>query len=709
MSEMCPIERRLFPNNIPNELKELSHWVTWRLETKKTKLTKVPFNPNNGQFASVTKPSCWSTFELALEVFENGGFDGIGFVFTGVDPYIGIDLDKCRDPETGHVEQWAADIVTDLDTYTEISQSGAGLHLIVKSELLQDTKHKTSYCGGAVEIYDRGRYFVMTGNCFGPVSKDIADRSVELQSVYTKTFGAGEPTHKRREPAQAQKVLSIAKWPTFEPARRTFHPSVDDEELLALARSAENGQKFTALFDEGVLSGYDGDHSGADLALCSILAHWTQGDYDRIDRLFRLSKLMRPKWDRRRGQQTYGALTISKVLRRGTRDNKREEDEGTTSGKVGDNSEPMETMTTLTIEDKRSKFGLRSAKELSDRVSQLGKDKSVIDPIIPGRSLGMIVGDSGLGKSPLLYQAAMCVAAGIPFLDFPVTQGPVIYFDFENGLGQVNMILEKMRQHLNLPKVPDELHLWNRNDPESDRDILAAIRDLQPTLAIIDSLSAYCPDAEERNSKANSLVGRFRPIMASAGCTILGVHHLRKPSADPKTARLGLECDNVHEWLKQARGAAALINSWDFRIGIDRPKVELPRLDDSGANRRREIALVMGGFERVNGTMPFLHIGRVFDDDGEPLGYTRITGEAFLSVEQRAVLSALPSQFRFTHAKTKYAKGSEATQGLLQKCISLGLVRKNMVAGLYEKTQEIATHNSQNDGPIPKQLLFPAA
>ena len=94
MSEMCPIERRLFPNNIPNELKELSHWVTWRLETKKTKLTKVPFNPNNGQFASVTKPSCWSTFELALEVFENGGFDGIGFVFTGVDPYIGIDLDK---------------------------------------------------------------------------------------------------------------------------------------------------------------------------------------------------------------------------------------------------------------------------------------------------------------------------------------------------------------------------------------------------------------------------------------------------------------------------------------------------------------------------------------------------------------------------------------------------------------------------------------
>jgi hypothetical protein len=84
--------------------------------------------------------------------------------------------------------------------------------------------------------------------------------------------------------------------------------------LLAKARSARNGEKFRALFEEGDLLAYGGDDSAADLALCNLLAFWSGGDRERMDRLFRRSALMRTKWDERRGSSTYGDLTIEKAL-----------------------------------------------------------------------------------------------------------------------------------------------------------------------------------------------------------------------------------------------------------------------------------------------------------------------------------------------------------------------------------------------------------
>jgi putative DNA primase/helicase len=72
--------------------------------------------------------------------------------------------------------------------------------------------------------------------------------------------------------------------------------NLDDAALLDKARSAKNGTDFERLWS-GDTSGHGGDDSAADLALCSLLAFWTGNDADRIDRLFRQSGLMRPKWD----------------------------------------------------------------------------------------------------------------------------------------------------------------------------------------------------------------------------------------------------------------------------------------------------------------------------------------------------------------------------------------------------------------------------
>lgn len=141
----------------PTELVQLPQWVVWRRETRDGKPTKVPYDARTGRRAATNKPSSWCNFEEA-EAGARNGFDGIGFVFTKEAPYCGIDLDECRDPSTGEVAEWARKIVDRFDSYTEVSPSGTGLHLIIRGELPGGGIKR-----GGVEVYDRGRYFTMTG------------------------------------------------------------------------------------------------------------------------------------------------------------------------------------------------------------------------------------------------------------------------------------------------------------------------------------------------------------------------------------------------------------------------------------------------------------------------------------------------------------------------------------------------------------------
>ena len=90
---------------IPQELRDLPQWVTWRSVQRNgnPKPTKVPINPTTGLPASTTDPSSWVSVDDALASYHVGHIDGIGFVFAPDDPYTGIDLDKCYD-EAGHLE-----------------------------------------------------------------------------------------------------------------------------------------------------------------------------------------------------------------------------------------------------------------------------------------------------------------------------------------------------------------------------------------------------------------------------------------------------------------------------------------------------------------------------------------------------------------------------------------------------------------------------
>ena len=287
-------------NNIPTELKALPQWVWWLGEPKSDgKLNKKPMNANNGKAASHSNPKTWASFGKAQAYHESHSKSaGIGFVFSAGDPYVGIDLDNCRNLETGEIATWALELIQLANTYSEVSPSGKGVKLWIKGKMPGDKgKRNDHYETGGIEIYPHHRFFTVTGQHLDGTPLEIVENQAAIEAIYFRAF------------AQMDK-------PEPKTTRKPTEPVTDDDKALiekAIA-NPKNGDKFRRLW-KGDFSDYhheDGtpDQSRADLALCSYLAFWTQGDTARIDKLFRQSGLMREKWDR----DDYRKRTIQKAI-----------------------------------------------------------------------------------------------------------------------------------------------------------------------------------------------------------------------------------------------------------------------------------------------------------------------------------------------------------------------------------------------------------
>ena len=234
------------------------------------------------------------------------------------------------------------------------------------------------------------------------------------------------------------------------------------------------------------------------------------------------------------------------------------------------------------IEEIKKKHALRSYLELSERRRELGTSDFVVAGLLPARSNGILVGDSGLGKSPLLYTLALCVAAGMPFLDLPTARGDVLILDYENSQGDSEELLERLRQHLGLDAVPNNLTVWNANDCAPRFGTLgyeatniirdwASATETSVKLVIIDPLSGFDPDAEEKNSAATKMLMGLRRINREFGTTHVLSHHRRKPSREPNGNVNLADCSQMRAWFLEARGAGALMNGVDVRLGVDLP------------------------------------------------------------------------------------------------------------------------------------------
>ena len=226
---------------VPAELRARRQWVLWRTEARDGKATKVPLRVSDpSRRASSTDPASWASFEQALAAV--GAADGLGFVFSSLDGFCGVDLDGCVS-EDGELEPRAAAIVERLASYSELSPSGTGVHVLVKAELNGSRRRAPGF-----EVYSSARFFTVTGRRLGE-REAVEERQVELDALVREMLPAAEK-----------------EVPSSNGARPRDEVLPDDHELLERAFAAKNGAKVEALF-RGELNGH-GSHSEADLALC---------------------------------------------------------------------------------------------------------------------------------------------------------------------------------------------------------------------------------------------------------------------------------------------------------------------------------------------------------------------------------------------------------------------------------------------------------
>lgn len=155
--------------NVPFILQCERNWVLWKTITRDGKPTKIPWSVYDRP-ASSTDPQTWHDWETAVIQYDRTRHSGVGFVFAEGGGFAGIDLDGCRDKETGIIDDWAWSIIDRFKTYSEISPSGTGVKLFLQStraipkginkKLDMPAKHgKTP----GIEVYTHGRYFAVTG------------------------------------------------------------------------------------------------------------------------------------------------------------------------------------------------------------------------------------------------------------------------------------------------------------------------------------------------------------------------------------------------------------------------------------------------------------------------------------------------------------------------------------------------------------------
>lgn len=279
---------------IPQELKGYKNWVCWQAypdPKSHSGISKKPINPRTGGFAMPNNSDTWSDFETAVR--QSGKYSGIGFMFSN-SPFFGVDLDDMpndiQDYKNGGTDNIISEFVNTLQSYTEFSQSKTGVHIICKGTL-PEGRRKAKNDSGGFEMYENGRFFVVTGNYCSEYGY-INDCTESVKPLHSKYLG------KTAEPKPNRQNITVNL------------NSVDD--IVRAACSAKNGSLFKALYS-GDFSAY-ASQSEADMAFCNMLAFWCGCDAEKMDAIFRQSGLMRDKWDRKQSGTTYGVITLQKAI-----------------------------------------------------------------------------------------------------------------------------------------------------------------------------------------------------------------------------------------------------------------------------------------------------------------------------------------------------------------------------------------------------------
>lgn len=474
------------PLRVPEELLNRHQWVFWKeVPSIKGKPDKVPHNPRTGAKASSVNRNDWATFQEATDACQRRDGAGIGYVLTKEDGIAVVDLDNCRNPESGEINHFAQGIVEQLDSLTEVSHSGTGLHVWCKAT---SPKERNPNKTGWFELYADQRFIAYTGKLLNGHT-ELQERTEQLEMVLRQVLG--DP-------------------PAFKKPQWSASPPMPDKEVLEKALRASNGGRISRLYVEGNHSDYE-SQSEADLALLSHLAFYTQ-DVNQLARLFRASKLYREKWER----DDYRERTIGKVL------------DGLTDTYQG-----------------RGKAAKQAAEVIVTSFADM--DMHAIDwlwqdYVVLGK-VNELLGDPGLGKSTIACDIAARVSTGRPMPGG--TEGNPLT-DLDGPAGVLILSLEDDPTDIIKPRlVAAEADLSRvftmklRTDeqgvmlPDLSRDvehIQSLVLNNDVKLIVVDPLVAYL--GEQTDTHTDAKVRRaLAPLIEMAHETnvaLLTIRHLNK-------------------------------------------------------------------------------------------------------------------------------------------------------------------------------------
>jgi hypothetical protein len=509
-------------------LEQFINWYPVPLPNGKT--DKIPCD-TFGNNVDVRDRRKWRSFLQASTSAHR-----VGFIITP--PYVFVDVDNAYNMTTGVWSDLARDVLATFpDAYTEVSQSGTGLHVIFRGTL--PPGHRTQRKGLKLEVYTGGRFVALTGYMArGSAEVDYSDRITGFMLHYGLDL---EP-----------KPIS------FDEGRDSAWVGPEnDDELIAMALAQRptprqglgNAPTFRELWEmdiaaltrkmpaEGRADGLPFDHSTVDASLMANLSYFTGRDLPRMVRLFE-------RWKGYRGERYTGkyAYRLERVVGVGASNpnvmqrgpGERALEASITPAPPGGKRQPCSNLLTLMNGADIAEMEFPPLQYLADEFLPMG--------------CWLLIGPPKRGKTWLMLDLAVAVAGGGESLGFKCEQGRVLYLALEESKRRIqDRTLQLCRQKgLNPKETLGQILFGTTGDddiPTADGGLyqmIADAMDADPTikLVVVDTLHKARP--MQRNGEGTYVYDRrcvdpFTDMLAARpGRAVVIVHHTRKSkSSDP--------------------------------------------------------------------------------------------------------------------------------------------------------------------------------
>ena len=483
---------------IPAEMAVLSQWVCWGAPGK---ARKCPYDPRSGYPAKAGQPNTWAPLTKALEAVEAGRFEGVGFEFNA-GGIVGVDFDHCI--KDGRLAPWAAAWVERLNSYTEISPSGSGLHVFCLGTLPGPAVKRPE-----AEMYDRARYFTVTGRPWGAVKplREAQDAVAALYAELQKKAQQG-----RTEAPQAT-------------AAQTSPPGGADYLRTGLDRDGT----FTALYRG---DRPNGNESADDMALLNKLAYWCNRDPEAMRAAFLGSWHFQTK-DEAHKKKAQRKDYLPRSIQRAIQDCARTAAE--------DNAEYMERRPGPGQGASGDVFGRTdyTGQPKQPPMAQLTKASDIpyepprwsIAPYFQRGKGTLIQGDNGSGKTAFMCAVVAHITTGRALLDSEIdTPGNVLMLSVEDDLPVLRGRIEADGGDLDKVYFMAKASEMSFTSPEVEQ----AIHDCNAVMVVFDPLQAFLGEKVDmfRANETRPKLAKLFEVCEREDCACAIVAHLAKSGVD---------------------------------------------------------------------------------------------------------------------------------------------------------------------------------